>query len=86
MSKSSSDRNLLIGVLALQLDLISQPQVFAAMQAWMLAKSAPIEDLLLKQKAITADEQLFLTALAEKLLTLHNNKAEESLAALSPIS
>ena len=85
MSKSANDRNLLVGILALQLDLITQPQLIAAMQAWMLAKSNSLEVLLENQKAITQDERAFLAALVDKHLSLHNNNVEESLAALSSI-
>ncbi len=86
MRKSSNDRNLLIGILALQLHLITQPQLITAIQAWMLSKSVPIEDSLLQHKAVTENEKWFLTALAQQHLTLHKNSAEESLAALSSIS
>jgi serine/threonine protein kinase len=82
-SHASTDRNLLIGILALQMDLISQQQLIQAMQAWLLSKQIPLEDLLLQQKAVQPESRDFLRSLAEKHLQLHSNNAERSLAALS---
>lgn len=82
-SHASTDRNLLIGILALQMDLISQQQLIQAMQSWLLSKQVPLEDLLLQQKAVQPESRDFLRSLAEKHLQLHSNNAERSLAALS---
>ena len=39
MSQSAADRNLLFGILALQMDFISRDQLIEALHAWVLAKS-----------------------------------------------
>lgn len=85
MSKSLQDRNLLVGVIALQLDLISRDQLIQAMQAWILDKTSGIESLLVRQGALDEDRRQFLTGIAEKHLELHGNKADHSLAALSSL-
>ena len=36
-----ADRNLLFGILALQMDFITRDQLVAAMHAWVLAKAPP---------------------------------------------
>ncbi len=46
MSERSADRNLLFGVLALQMDFLTQEQLIQGMQAWVLEKSQPLENLL----------------------------------------
>lgn len=85
MSKSVQDRNLLVGVIALQLDLISRDQLIQAMQAWILDKDSGIENLLVQQGALDDNRCRFLTDIAEKHLELHGNKAEQSLAQLSSL-
>ena len=49
----SADRNLLFGILALQMDFISRDQLIAGMQAWALDKSKPFGEILSTQKALT---------------------------------
>ena len=48
---ATADRNLLFGILAVQLDFVSRDQLIAAMNAWVLEKSKPIGEILLAQKA-----------------------------------
>jgi eukaryotic-like serine/threonine-protein kinase len=85
MSNHASDRNLLVGILALQMDFISQPALIAAMQAWMLEKTTRLEDLLLSQGVINADTRDFLVGITDQHLKLHKGKVEESLASLSTV-
>jgi hypothetical protein len=40
---ASADRNLLFGILALQLDFVTRDALLAAMSAWVLAKHKPLE-------------------------------------------
>src|SRR5450432_1785558 len=42
MPKSTTDRNLLFGILALQMDFISRDALIVAMNAWVLEKSKPL--------------------------------------------
>ena len=46
MSGPSADRNLLFGILALQLDFIDRNQLIAAMNAWVLDKSRTLGAIL----------------------------------------
>jgi hypothetical protein len=41
MSASSSDRNLLFGILALQVNFVSRDALLACMHAWMMQKHRP---------------------------------------------
>jgi eukaryotic-like serine/threonine-protein kinase len=83
MSQPVSDRNLLFGVLALQMDFIKREQLITAMQAWVFDKSKPLGDILLAQKALAKDNHALLEALVQKHLAMHDNDAEKSLAAVS---
>ena len=52
MAAQENDRNLLFGILALQMDFISRDALVAAMNAWVLAKQRPLGEILLEQKAL----------------------------------
>ena len=43
--QSTADRNLLFGILALQMDFISREALIQAMHAWVLAKAKPLDSL-----------------------------------------
>ena len=51
MAKADADRNLLFGVLAMQMDFVSREDLIAAVSAWVLDKSRPLD------REITAAEQ-----------------------------
>ncbi len=64
----AADRNLLFGVLALQMDFVSRDALIAAMQAWGLAKHRPLGEILLEHGALTAERRHVLDLLtAERL-------------------
>ena len=85
MPARSSDRNLLVGILALQLEFISRDQLVAAMQWWMREKNEKLEDILVKQQSLTTDTRKLLEALVEKHLEIHGHDAERSLKEVSSI-
>jgi serine/threonine-protein kinase len=78
-----SDRNLLFGILALQMDFVSRDALVAAMNAWVLDKARPLGQVLQDQGALAADARALLDALVQKHLQMHGGDAEKSLAALS---
>jgi serine/threonine protein kinase len=82
---ASSDRNLLLGILALQMDFVTREQLVAAMHAWVLAKSKPLDQVLFDQGALKNDTRALLTALVAKHLELHAGDAQQSLAAVSSV-
>jgi tetratricopeptide (TPR) repeat protein/serine/threonine protein kinase len=85
MPNPMTDRNLLFGILALQMDFIRRDALIVAMNAWVLEKSKPLGLILLEQNALTADTHALLEALVQKHLALHDNDAEKSLAAVSSV-
>src|SRR6185295_17219257 len=86
MSQPNADRNLLFGVLALQMDFITREQLIAAMQAWAFDKSKPLGEILLDRKIIAQDNRTLLEALVQKHLEMHDNDAEKSLSAISSMN
>src|SRR4051794_30727973 len=85
MSHSQSDRNLLFGILALQMDFIGRDALIAAMNNWVLDKSRSLGQVLVAQGALDADTRALLETLVQKHLELFDNDAGRSLAALRPL-
>ena len=80
-----ADRNLLFGVLALQMDFIRREDLIAATSAWVLDKARSLDQILLERQALTADEHAMLVALVAKHLAKHNDDPQQSLAAVSSV-
>jgi serine/threonine protein kinase len=81
----SADRNLLFGILALQMDFIARDALIAAMNAWVLEKAKPLGQILLEQGTLQPEDRALLDTMVRRHLELHGNDAEKSLAALSSI-
>jgi len=82
VSESPADRNLLFGVLALQMDFISRDALIAAMSAWAVAKSRSIGEILVEQGALADEAHTLLAALVARHVALHKGDPQQSLAAL----
>jgi len=82
-NRAVADRNLLFGILALQMDFIRRDALIAAMHAWVLEKAKPLAQILFDQGVLPADARAVLEALVAKHLELHGGDAEKSLAAVS---
>src|SRR6478672_938990 len=82
MGKGTADRNMLFGILALQMDFISREALLAAMQAWVFDKSRSLGEVLLGQGALSADSAALMEALVSKHLAMHGGDPGQSLAAV----
>jgi eukaryotic-like serine/threonine-protein kinase len=80
----AADRNLLFGILALQMDFISRDALLQAMSAWVLAKHKPLGQVLEDNGALTAQHRAMLEPLVDAHIRLHGD-AEKSLAAVSSV-
>ena len=80
-----ADRNLLFGILALQMDFVPRDALIAAMNAWVLDKAKPLGLILVEQGALDAGNRAWLEAGVERHLEKHGNDPERSLAALSSV-
>jgi serine/threonine protein kinase len=81
----SADRNLLFGILALQMDFITKGQLIAGMQAWVLAKEQPLAEHLAATGALRPEHRLLLEPLVEAHIRQHGNDPQQSLAAISSV-
>jgi serine/threonine protein kinase len=81
----ASDRNLLFGIIALQMDFITRDALLAGMSAWVLEKDKPLGQILVERGALGQDERALLEPLVRKHLEKHGHDAEHSLSALSPV-
>ena len=82
----AGDRNLLFGILALQMDFISRDALVAAMNAWVLSKHKPLGEILVEQNALSQADYDLLAPLVEAHIRRHNNDPQQSLAAISSLS
>ena len=82
-SPGLAERNLLFGILALQLDFINRDEFVAAMNAWVLIKEKPLGQVLCEQIAIRTDQHLLLDTLLQNHLDRHGGNIEAGLAAIS---
>ncbi len=83
MSEPTADRNLLFGILALQMDFINRDALIKAMNAWVLEKAKPLGQILQEQGVLRNDNRELLEALVQRHLELHDNDPEKSLASVS---
>src|SRR5882762_4913959 len=85
MSKTAADRNLLFGILAVQMDFVSRDGLIAAMHAWVLDKAKPLGDILRERGDLDAETYALLDAMVRKHLALHGDDPQKSLAAVSSL-
>src|SRR5438045_7736123 len=76
-----ADRNLIFGLLALQMDFVSREQLLDAMHAWMLDKHTPLADVLCRRGVLGERRARVLDALVEEHVARHGDP-QASLAAL----
>lgn len=80
-----TDRNLLVGILAVQMDFISGRQLVMAMNAWIVQKQRPLEEILREQEALSPETLLLLQAVVGKYLARHEQDAGLALTAISSL-
>src|SRR4051795_13727562 len=84
-STSRADRDLLLGLLALQNDFIDRDALLAAFATWVADKSRSLGRILLERGALDADTYALLEALLRKHLQRHGDNPGRSLAILSSL-
>src|SRR5436190_1191418 len=78
----SADRNLLFGLLALQMDLLTREQLLDGFQLWMLQKDTPISAVLRQRGALQAEDVEAVEVLVRRRLARHGGDVQASLAGL----
>lgn len=79
-----SDRNLLFGILAVQMDFVDRDALVEAMHQWVLDKQRTLGDVLVEHRALTSERRVLLDALVDEHLRGHASDPAQSLAAVSP--
>jgi eukaryotic-like serine/threonine-protein kinase len=82
---SHADRNLLFGILAVQMNFVARDALIAAMHAWVLERSKPLGRILVEQQALSPSRQSLLEQLVNEHLAAHDGNAEKSLAAVGGV-
>ena len=77
---AATDRNLLFGVLALQLDLLDAAQFVEACAAWAARKDAALADILLERGWLTPGDRADVERLLERKLKRNKGEINASLA------
>ena len=72
-ASSSADRNLIFGLLALQMDSVPREQLLEAMHDWMLDKHSPLGQILCRRGVLDADERHVLDLALAKHVQRHGN-------------
>jgi len=85
MNAPTADRNLLFGILALQMDFIDREQLAQVMNAWVLEKSKGLGQLLHDRGDLTDQQRDLLETLVDEHLKKHDNDLEKSIAAVGNI-
>jgi serine/threonine-protein kinase len=78
----SADRNLVFGLLALQMDFLTSAQLLDALHAWMLRKTTPVGEILRERGLLNGRRLELLEAIVEEHIAQHGGDAQASLAAL----
>ena len=76
-----ADRNLLFGILAVQMNFVSRDALIAAMNAWVLAQHRALGGILVDQGALTAARHDLLEQLVNEHVVAHGDDPEQSLTA-----
>jgi tRNA A-37 threonylcarbamoyl transferase component Bud32 len=82
MAAIAADRNLLFGLLALQVGLIDQGQLVAAFQAWTRDSARPLAEHLATRGDLDPDQRAGVEAMVGLHLKKHRGDAAQSLAAI----
>jgi serine/threonine-protein kinase len=77
----AADRNLIFGLLALQMDFVTREQLLDALHAWMLEKQTPLGDILVRRGVLDRDDRDDLDRLVARHVRRHGDP-RASLAAL----
>lgn len=83
MPDTRAERELLLGILALQNSFVSQDQLLTAFREWTADKSVPLAEILKTHGSLAASVRPALESLVDAHIRNHDDSAEQSLAAVS---
>ena len=76
MPRRDADRNLLFGILALQMDFVSRDPLIAAMNAWVLDKRGSLGELLVARGSLDPDDLALLEPTVDRHIARHGDDPE----------
>jgi serine/threonine protein kinase len=76
----AADRNLLYGMLALQMGFVTRDALLSGMHAWVFAKDKALGELLQEREALSPQQRQVLDAVVAEHLKAHGGDARRSLA------
>ncbi len=82
MNDRASDRNLLLGVVALQMDFIARDALIDAMVSWTLEKSRSLSEILVEKGALAPADRVALEGLVERHIARHGCDPQKSLSSI----
>jgi len=83
MNDTRAERQLLFGLLALQMDCIDREQLIAALTHWVKNRDTPLEQVLVDQGALEPDDRDLLAPMVARHLRKHGDDPTKGLEALS---
>src|SRR5947209_6143919 len=86
MPHRDADRNLLFGILALQMDFITRDALVAGMNAWVLEKHKPLGEILAERGDLSPAHRALLEPLVEAHVRQHGGDPHQSLAVMSSVT
>jgi len=82
MPTASVDRNLLFGVLAVQLDFVSRDDLIATTSRWILDKQQPLSQGFVQQGLLSDEESQLIETVAQKHLDRHQGDPRQTLQSI----
>lgn len=82
MSTAPADRNLLFGVLAVQLDFVTRDQLVSATKSCAQQQQLLLSDVLLQQGSLTAEESKLIESVVQQHLARNNDDPRQSLESI----
>jgi serine/threonine-protein kinase len=86
MAQSSTERNLLFGLLALQMDFITLEALVTAMKTCATGKDKPLSQVLQSQGALAKDDDGLLDSLVRRFMEIHDNNTRRCLAGVTTVN
>lgn len=86
MSKVDTDRNLLFGILAVQMNFISHDDLTTGLNAWVSEKTVTLDQLLVDRELLLPDTRDLVEAVVRQHLALHEADPERSLRTLLSVT
>jgi eukaryotic-like serine/threonine-protein kinase len=83
MNSPQSDRNLFLGIVALQMDFIARDALIEAMHQWTLDKPRSLAEILERNGALDAADRVVLENLVERHIARHGGDPQRSLSSIA---